>query len=54
MRLTKNSKAIKLLLKQFANGEICSDRSAKQVWASSAVFMKYKLDNFRTRFNAIK
>lgn len=53
-KLTEGSKAVMLLRKKWRNGDVSSTDNAKSVWESEPIFMKHKLDNFRTKFNRIK
>lgn len=53
-RLDENSPAVKLLRKRFKSGEITADDDARSVQATDALFLQYKPDTFRTRFNRMK
>lgn len=53
-KLTESSKAVMLLRKKMRNGEVTLADNAKAVWESEPIFMKHKLDNFRTKFNRLK
>lgn len=53
-RLTKGSKAVKLLRSKFQKGEITGKEDPKLVWQSDDVFKQHKLPNFRTCYNNVK
>jgi len=53
-KLTETSKAVVLLRRKFANGEIGHRSRAQQVHESNEAFKEHKLDNFRTKFNKLK
>lgn len=53
-RLDESSAAIKLLRKRFDNGDIGDDDDARSIRMTDPLFMQYKLDTFRTRYNRLK
>lgn len=53
-KLTEAPKAVQLLRKNFRNGEVSFSDNAKTVWESEPIFMKHKLDDFRTKFTRLK
>lgn len=53
-KLTEGSRAVRLLRKKFASGDIAKDAHPKQIHESNNVFRDHKLDNFRTKFNKLK
>lgn len=54
LKLTANSAARKLLVQEFANGEITGDEDPKDVWESDSIFQQHKLSNFRTHYNNLR
>lgn len=53
-RLTKGSKAVRILRGKFENGAISGQEDPKSVWLSDPVFQGHKLSNFRTFYHNIK
>lgn len=53
-RLTKTSRAVKLLRSKFETGEVTGREDPKEFWQSEVVFQEHKLTNFRTCYNNIR
>lgn len=53
-RLDENAPAIQLLRKQFDKGDIGEDDDARSIRMTDPIFMSYKLDTFRSRYNRLK
>lgn len=53
-KLTKTSKAVKLLHKKFLKKEVTLHENSRIVWDTAHLFVAHKLDHFWTIFNQIK
>ena len=53
-RLTRNTKAVKMLHAKFKDGKLKGNEASKTIWLSDSEFQKYSPDAFRTRFHAIR
>lgn len=53
-RLTKGSKAVRLLRAKFESGWLTGDERAQDVYASDPAFQAHKADNFWTCYNNMR
>ena len=51
---SKNSEAYRFLERALQSGEIDPSEAPKQVYGRFAIFQQYKLENFRSAYNALK